>query len=355
MKALSLVGARPNFMKVAPFLRQPGIEHVLVHTGQHSSLEMSGQFFEELGIPEPDYNLGVVGTPGQQLGRVIERLEDVLEDVQPDWVVLYGDVNAVCSGAIIAARGGYPVAHVEAGLRSGNWEMPEEQNRVIADRLSQRLFVEGRDDIVNLKMEGRKDEDIYLVGNIMIDTLEHEREAASKLSVSCILEQGLEEFAILTLHRPSNVDDERTLRRILEALAYTDGPPIIFPAHPRTRSSLEMFDMVDWLANTKIKLVSPFSYRQMLKLNMEARIFFTDSGGLQEECCVLGTPCVVLRWETERPVTLTRNGGPCHLAGNDKDHIKKVTDLMLDRERSPFVSELWDGKTAERIATSLLS
>jgi len=355
VKALSLVGARPNFMKVAPFLRQSGIEHILVHTGQHSSLEMSGQFFEELGIPEPDYNLEVAGTPGMQLGRVIEKLEAVLEEVQPDWVVLYGDVNAVCSGAIIASRGGYPVAHVEAGLRSGNWEMPEEQNRVIADRLSQRLFVVGRDEIVNLKMEGRHDKEISLVGNIMIDTLEHEREAASRLSVDGILGQKVGAYSMLTLHRPSNVDEERALRGILETLAWQDLGPIIFPIHPRTRKSLEMFGMMEWLKREDFILREGFSYREMLRLNMEAKMVITDSGGLQEECCVLGTPCVVLRWETERPITLTRNGGTCHLAGNNRDKMGKVIDMMLEEEMSPFIPELWDGKTAERIAGSLLS
>ena len=371
MKMLSIVGARPNFMKVAPFLRQPGIEHVLVHTGQHYSLEMSGQFFSELGIKPPDYNLDVKGSQGQQIGRAISRLEPVLEKEKPDWVVLYGDVNAVCSGAIMATRLGIPVAHVEAGLRSGDWSMPEEQNRVIADMLSQRHFVESEGDFDNLRQEAIEPWKAVIVGNIMIDTLEYEREAASQLSVNDIMEEEVGEFAVMTLHRPSNVDNPERLRRILEEVRDSDAPRVIFPVHPRTWEVLTKFKILeDFQAGVlermglgfrtigpapRISFISPVSYREMLKLNMEARMFITDSGGLQEECCVLGTPCVVVRDTTERPVTLFQNDGTCLLTGSCPGGVKEWVNEAVNMERKPKIPPLWDGKTAERIARNLLS
>ncbi len=377
---MSVVGARPNFMKIAPFVhaleaqnrlpaseRGAAIDHILVHTGQHYDAEMYHRFFEALDIPVPDIDLGVgSGSHAEQVGRTMIELERVIIDYEPDWVVVVGDVNATCSGAITARKYHVRVAHIEAGLRSFDQSMPEEINRLVTDSISNLLFTPDEFADSNLRREGHPDEAISFVGNIMIDTMEKHRGRASELDVAAILEghkvegqdvtdiEGLADspHAVMTLHRPSNVDRKEVLELLVDFLAdeLADELPLIWSIHPRTRKNLEKFGL--WhhlLKNKTVFLVNPVGYHEMMRLNMNARVMLTDSGGLQEECCVLGTPCVTLRDNTERPITLTEHGGVSLLAGNDPQRIRKALDTLLSVSPHAFRPPLWDGKTAERI------
>jgi len=362
MKVLSVVGARPNLMKAAPFLRRERIKHVLVHTGQHHSAEMSGQFFDELCIRVPDYSLSIGGgSPGEQLGRTMIELEPVLSIENPDWVLVYGDVNAACASAIVAKRNGFLVAHVEAGLRSYDNSMPEEINRILVDSICDLHFAPTKNAFHVLKSELL--ESVHFVGNIMIDTLEYERQAASQLPlmprVPLLEENG---YVVLTLHRPSNVDDKDTLENILTTLSELDIP-IVFPVHPRTKANMQRFGITVALESPFIAC-EPLSYRQMLRMNMSAKAILTDSGGIQEEACVLGVPCVTLRRNTERPITLRENGGTNRLAGDSRipfhewitgrgNGILPCIYEALKEEKKPFRPPLWDGNTAERIENLL--
>lgn len=379
MKIISIVGARPNFIKLAPFcdaVKQynekysNGINHIIIHTGQHYDANMSDDFFRLLDIPSPSYNLGVsASSHAEQVGNTMIKLEPILLKENPDWVLVYGDVNATMSAAITAKKLRLKVAHVEAGLRSYDMEMPEEINRIVTDRLSDILFTTDyiADDI--LYAEGADKNKVFRVGNIMIDSLEKHRPLAEKLSVDSIIEKLwllpnkqnyllLEKsFALVTLHRPSNVDDYEALCGLVsffESNVMSDMP-IVWPIHPRTKNKLIEFNLFDQLAmNENCFLLAPADYHQMIKLNMSANMIFTDSGGLQEESTVLGTPCITLRWNTERPMTLSENGGASILVGNNIQKIIEGYNIVLNGNVIPHKPDLWDGKTATRILEILL-
>lgn len=367
-------------MKIAPFIRalenhnklsDIKIQHVLVHTGQHYDIRMSQQFFDDLDIPPADIHLEIgSGTHAEQVGNTMIEFEKVLRHEKPDWVVVVGDVNAICAGAITAKKEHIKLAHIEAGLRSGDITMPEEVNRLVADRLSDLLFTPDRLSDQNLLNEGVSPDRIKFVGNIMIDTLEKEWEKAEKLSPAAILKDNLlepgqvipemfpDKYAVVTLHRPSNVDHREIFTHIVNflrdevAAEYT----VIWPVHPRAQKMLKEFRLYESLLHHKnAVLLHPLGYHDMLRLNMKAKVVLTDSGGLQEECTVLGTPCLTLRWNTERPVTLKEHGGASVLVGNNVERIRKEYLLALTETRQPVRPELWDGKTAERIVEILVN
>ena len=384
MKIVSVVGARPNFMKVAPLCRAlkayPQVEPVLVHTGQHYDVRMSEQFFKELDIPNPDINLGIgSGSHAEQVGKTMIAFEKVVREEKPDWVVVLGDVNATIACSITAKKERVRCAHVEAGLRSRDMDMPEEINRLVTDRLSDLLFTPDRISDANLRAEGVPEERIKFVGNIMIDTLEREREKAAALDIHEAVRENLIEdggdvaaknaklakgkikdrgYVAMTMHRPSNVDQRETLvpamRFFLDEVA--KDYPIVWAIHPRAQKMLREFGLWDEVvAHPNMILVNPLGYHAMLRLNMGAKLFMTDSGGLQEECCVLGTPCLTMRWNTERPVTLVEHGGASRLVGNDVGKIRAAYHEALSTDRKPSRPELWDGHTAERIAQILVT
>ena len=380
MRLLSVVGARPNFMKIAPLVaavtahnrQHPNatVQHVLVHSGQHYDPTLSGRFFEELGIPDPDYHLEVgSGSHAYQVGMTMIGFETVLLKEKPDWVIVVGDVNATSACSLTAKKHQFRVAHIEAGLRSHDWSMPEEVNRVVTDRLSDLLFTTCRFANANLALEGAAPDKIALVGNIMIDTLESQRAQAEgrdpaeivrtnrpvDLSVQPHAPLDLNGFGVLTLHRPSNVDDPVALTRNLElVLDLAEGLPIIFPAHPRTVGRLKEFGLWPRLTSSpRIIVVQPLGYLDLLALTSSARVVLTDSGGIQEECCVLGTPCLTLRSNTERPATLVENGGTNHLVGTEPQRVKEVFHRVLTQARKPYRPPLWDGHTAKRILERL--
>lgn len=373
MKIISIVGARPNFMKIAPFCkalaRYPEIRHILVHTGQHYDVRMSDSFFTDLGIPEPDIHLNIgSGTHAEQVGRTMIEFEKVVKAEKPDWVVVVGDVNATCACSIVAKKEHVKLAHIEAGLRSGDINMPEEVNRLVTDRLSDLLLTPDRISDENLRREGVPEERIVFVGNIMIDTLETQRNKAAEHQIAEIIQQELllpreipvlteNRFAVITMHRPSNVDQLETLKPLIDFLCdeVAADLPILWPLHPRARKQLETFGLWEKVINTpELILLNPLGYHDMLRLNMGAKVMLTDSGGLQEECCVLGTPCLTLRWNTERPVTLREHGGASLLVGNDVHRIRSAYHELMSSNRQPQRPELWDGHTAERIVEALI-
>jgi UDP-N-acetylglucosamine 2-epimerase (non-hydrolysing) len=381
---ISVVGARPNFMKIAPFVRavenfnqghdlpvERQLHHLLVHTGQHYDVSMSQAFFKALNIPDPDINLEVgSGSHAEQVGNTMIAFEKVLRREKPDWVVVVGDVNATLACSVTAKKEGVKVCHIEAGLRSGDLTMPEEINRLVTDRLADLLLTPDRLSNENLRKEGVAENKIVFVGNIMIDTLEANRSRASQLDLGSICaanrlrEQKTkisnlnnENYAVMTMHRPSNVDDPAVLRRLVEFLCseVANDMPFIWPVHPRAEKKLRESGLWDDVLRTEnLILLRPIGYLEMLRLNMNARLLLTDSGGLQEECTVLGTPCLTLRWNTERPVTLRKNGGASVLVGNDSERIRTEYRNTLSEKRKPMRPELWDGKTAERCLRAIL-
>ena len=384
MKIISVVGARPNFMKIAPFIKAISehnklitypsslITHVLVHTGQHYDDRMSQAFFEDLGIPKADINLNIgSGTHAEQVGHTMIAFEKVLETEKPDWVVVVGDVNATLACSVTAKKMHIKVCHIEAGLRSGDLKMPEEINRLVTDRLSDLLLTPDALSSENLRKEGVSEEKIQFVGNIMIDTLEANRRAAEQLQIESIIRENLisnyvlkatipsdEQFALMTLHRPSNVDNKKILEPIMRFLMdeVSKDLSLIWSIHPRTKKQLQSYGLFDEItANPKMILLEPLGYFEMLRLNMGAKIMLTDSGGLQEECTVLGTPCLTLRWNTERPVTLKEHGGASVLVGNNVHRIREEYLIALQKSRTPKRPELWDGKTAERCVKSIIN
>jgi len=371
-------------MKIAPFIHainkynqnisdpsNSNISHILIHTGQHYDDKMSKSFFESLNIPLADVNLGVgSGTHAEQVGYTMMKLEKVFVKEKPDWVIVVGDVNATLAASVTAKKMHINVCHIEAGLRSGDLAMPEEINRLVTDRLSDLLLTPDVISSENLRREGVPEERIKFVGNIMIDTLEANRENAASFEIKKIIEANLlnkqllinftslSSYALMTLHRPSNVDEKNVLEPIINFLINEVGRdiPILWPIHPRSKKRLEEFDLWEKVANTKnIILMYPLGYHEMLRLNMSAKIVLTDSGGLQEECTVLGTPCLTLRWNTERPVTLRENGGASVLVGNDVSRIRKECLKTIKLDRKPDRPELWDGKTAQRCVEEILN
>ena len=357
MKVLSVVGARPNFMKLAPVARalaaRDGATHIIVHTGQHYDASMSDDFFRDLGIPAPDYNLEVgSASHAQQTAAIMQGFEGVCLKEQPDIVLVYGDVNSTVAAALVAAKLGARVAHVEAGLRSRDWSMPEEINRVVTDRLSDLLFTPSRDGNANLAAEGVAADRVHFVGNVMIDSLvralpaARERDAARQHGV-----QG-GAYAVVTLHRPSNVDVAETSRALLGALtAIARELPVVFPMHPRTRQRWKDFGL-NANGNAGLRIVEPLNYLDMLGLVAGARLVVTDSGGLQEETSYLGVPCLTVRPSTERPVTCSH--GTNRLVTDPGALLAAARDGLSRGAQAAAPIERWDGKAAERIAAVLL-
>lgn len=355
MKIVNVVGARPNLMKMAPIIsemhRHPAMEPILVHTGQHYDANMSGVFFEELGIPAPDYDLGIgSGSHTQQTAQVMLALEPLFGDLKPDLVLVVGDVNSTLAASIVAAKTGIRLAHVEAGLRSFDRTMPEEINRILTDSVSDYLFTTEASANANLKREGIADEKIFFVGNVMIDTLLMQRQRALDLDVPSRHQVTAGHYAALTLHRPANVDHRPTLVGILEAIERIQRDlPILFPVHPRTMKQFDRFGLTSWVRTMEnLKLLPPLGYLEFLGLIAQAGFVMTDSGGIQEETTILGIPCLTLRENTERPVTISH--GTNRLVGTDRDRIISAAisarSETLPASRRP---ELWDGHAAERI------
>jgi UDP-N-acetylglucosamine 2-epimerase (non-hydrolysing) len=350
-----VVGARPNFMKMAPLMEAlraaHGVRQILVNTGQHYDDNMSRAFIRDLGLPTPDYDLGV-GSASQavQTARVMMEFEKVCLAERPDMVVVVGDVTSTLAASLVAAKLLIPVAHVEAGLRSRDLTMPEEINRLVTDRLANLLLAPSADAVENLIAEGEPPESIHLVGNIMIDSLLRHLPSATLERIRDRVPVTEGRYAVLTLHRPSNVDDENTFRRILAAVVkIAEDMPVVFPVHPRTRSRLEEFGMD--VSSRQVLLTEPLGYVDFLSLTSHARIILTDSGGLQEESTALGIPCLTLRENTERPITVTQ--GTNQVVGTDTEAILAGYRRALAFVGSPRKPELWDGATAGRITRVL--
>lgn len=353
MHILHVVGARPNFMKAAPVLRAlnsyPGLRQTLVHTGQHYDASMSDVFFRQLEMPQPELNLGVgSGTHAQQTAAVMTAFEPVVREGKPDLVLVYGDVNSTLAAALVCAKLAAPVGHVEAGLRSRDRSMPEEINRLLTDRLSDLLFTPSQDADQNLLCEGIPQSRIHLVGNLMIDTLVR---LLPKADAS--LPDGINgRFALITLHRPSNVDDLPWLRELLASLSDLNGQlSVIFPVHPRTRQRLNDLG-IDHTANGRLRLLEPLPYLEFIGLQRRATMVITDSGGIQEETTFLGVPCLTVRENTERPITISL--GTNQLVGRDLKKLRSSAEAILQQKSPPQDGRkpipFWDGHAAERIA-----
>jgi UDP-N-acetylglucosamine 2-epimerase (non-hydrolysing) len=358
VKILAVVGARPNFVKIAPLLvelaKHPYVSTTLVHTGQHYDAQMSDAFFANLEMPRPDVNLKVQSSGAvTQIADIMTRLEPVLHDVRPDMVVVVGDVNSTLAAALTAVKVGLPLAHVEAGLRSFDRSMPEEVNRILTDSVSDLLFTTEPAANENLAREGVARDKVHFVGNVMIDTLLRYRERAGTSDVLARLGLEPKGYAALTLHRPSNVDDEGTLGILLGAIArIQDEMTVVFPVHPRTRQRLESLGAV-LPPMPRLRLADPLPYLDFLQLMANAQCVLTDSGGIQEETTALGIPCLTLRPGTERPITVTR--GTNRIVGTDPKEIY-ASWRMVAEGRWPCgqVPELWDGQAAPRIVRILL-
>lgn len=360
MKIANVVGARPNLVKIAPLLhvmrKHPEIRPLLIHTGQHYDEKLSTVFFRQMGIPEPDVNLEVgSGSHAWQTAEILKRIEPFLLDQRPDLLLVVGDVNSTVAATLAAAKLGIPVAHVEAGLRSFDRTMPEEINRVVTDALADYLFVTEEDAVENLVREGRPRERIYLVGNVMIDALRHFLPIAQESRIGQELGltdgNGFRHFAVLTLHRPSNVDSADTLRKLLRAIeAAADLLPIIFPVHPRTQQRIADLEIGK---HPQLRMIPSVGYLDFLCLLSRARLVLTDSGGIQEETTALGVPCLTLRENTERPVTVTE--GTNRIVGQDPARIMDaVRETLAGNTKEGRVPRLWDGHSAERIVEVLL-
>ena len=355
MHILHVVGARPNFMKVAPVYRAlvaRGTQQTLIHTGQHFDLNMSDVFFDELGIPPPDVNLQVgSGTHAEQTAAIIQRLEPVLLERKPGWVLVYGDVNSTAAAALVCAKLLLKVAHVESGLRSFDRTMPEEINRIVTDCLADLLFTPSSDADDNLRKEGVAPQRIRLVGNVMIDTLLRLLPLALERRASLLERFKRREFGLVTLHRPSNVDDPAALLPLLNELtAIARELPLIFPVHPRTRQRLgDAFTRY----SSSIDFTDPLGYLDFLALQSAARLVITDSGGIQEETTHLGVPCLTFRQNTERPITVTV--GTNTVVGTDPRRLREQVDRILRGQvKKGAQPPLWDGHAGERIADVLI-
>jgi UDP-N-acetylglucosamine 2-epimerase (non-hydrolysing) len=364
LRLLSVVGARPNFMKIAPLAAElrnlPNLQHILVHSGQHYDQQLSQNFFDDLDLPRPDVNLEVgSGSQAIQTAEIMKRLEPVLLDYKPHMVIVVGDVNSTLAAALTAVKLGIAVAHIEAGLRSFDMTMPEEINRKLTDAISSSLFVTEQSGVDNLRREGVPPERIFFVGNVMIDCLERHRALAAK---SPILDRfGLRSgsrclpYAVLTLHRPSNVDAPETLQGILRAVGMlAESFPVFFPLHPRTRKNIEDFGLQNFLSDAQtaskcgIVPLNPLGYLDFLALNEHASLVLTDSGGVQEETTAIGVPCLTLRENTERPATVEM--GSNQVVGVNSDRILAAARSVIAKPRQNYrCPPLWDGKAASRI------
>src|SRR6267142_2977019 len=356
LKVINVVGARPNFMKVAPIVaamkqRAAHFDPLLIHTGQHYDAAMSDAFFRDLDLPKPDTYLGVgSGSHAAQTAAVMERFEPVVLQAKPDWVLVVGDVNSTLACALVCVKLGVKVAHVEAGLRSRDRTMPEEINRLLTDQIADLLFTPSEDADRNLLNEGIPSGRIRFVGNVMIDSLNKNLERARQSQIKEQLGLNGGGYAVMTLHRPSNVDHQETFQRILQALErITAEVPVIFPAHPRTRKTIAEFGLSERIEGMKgLRLIDPLGYLDFLALYSSARLVLTDSGGIQEETTALGIPCLTLRENTERPITVEL--GTNTIVGTDPRRIIEAAAAALNGKARPrSVPPLWDGKTAGRI------
>lgn len=359
-----VVGARPNFMKMAPIMRQlAAVKHLirpyLVHTGQHYDQAMKETFFRQLGIPEPDQDLGVgSGSHAVQSANIMLRFEPVLDEVKPFAVLVVGDVNSTIACGLVAVKKGIPLIHVESGLRSYDREMPEEINRILTDQISDLLLTTERAAADNLHKEGISDDRICFTGNVMIDSLLSNckqaislTETLQKYGCNQIIDE--KNYILLTLHRPSNVDDADTLERLMRVIGeLAEKLPVIFPVHPRTQQKIAESDLLACLPDDRVIMLPPVGYLEMLGLMQTARLVMTDSGGLQEETTALGVPCVTLRENTERPITVTE--GTNTIVGTDPVKIMQcVDDILTSGGKSGRIPEYWDGQAAQRIVAEI--
>ena len=357
MKVIHVVGARPNFVKIAPVIAalnevKDELHQILVHTGQHYDQNMSGIFFKDLNINEADEHLGIgSGTHAEQTSAVIMGCERMFKKYKPDLVVVVGDVNSTLAAAITAAKMGIKLAHVESGLRSYDRSMPEEHNRVVTDHLSDILFTPSEDASVNLHREGIAKHRIHFVGNVMIDSLINQlphRPQLKEIKIAGLSGLQNEHYALLTLHRPSNVDNPSVISEIFRGLKpLSDEMPVIFPIHPRTRNQLENID------TDHLTICEPLGYREFLSLESHARLVLTDSGGIQEETTFLGVPCVTIRKNTERPITITHG---TNVLADPQNLTHIVRDILSNNPHNKAAQiKFWDGKAAERIASIIAS
>jgi UDP-N-acetylglucosamine 2-epimerase (non-hydrolysing) len=357
VRIIHVVGARPNFMKVAPVMRAlagyHGVGQTLIHTGQHYDANMSEVFFQQLGVPEPDVNLRVgSGSHARQTAEIMRRLERFVLQGKPDLTLVYGDVNSTLAAALVCAKLRVPVGHVEAGLRSFDRAMPEEINRVITDRIADLLFTPSADGDENLRREGVAPDRIHRVGNVMIDSLLGLLpEAMARWPIPECAPSGLKRYGLVTLHRPSNVDDPAVLARIVAALKDIGREvPLIFPVHPRAQPKLRALGGAS--DDSELRLVDPLGYLDFLALQRQATLVITDSGGVQEETTYLGVPCLTVRESTERPVTVTL--GTNILVGQDMERLRLEVSRILAGQVKPWtIPPLWDGRAAERIAHAI--
>jgi len=359
-KILCIVGARPNFMKIAPVIRalnnaRYSFNVRLLHTGQHYDTAMKQSFFDQLHIPEPDVDLGVgSGSHAVQTAEIMKRFEPVMDELKPDTILVVGDVNSTIACALVAVKKGVPVIHVEAGLRSGDRSMPEEINRVLTDQISDLLLTTERSAEANLLREGISADKVHFVGNVMIDTLRYNLSNAVSAEETISSCQGTVDissgYGLLTLHRPANVDDPVVLERLLRTLVgLAEHLPLLFPVHPRTTQCIESAGLNQLVADSQLYLIPPQAYLNMLGLMKDARLVLTDSGGIQEETTALGVPCITLRENTERPITVAE--GSNTIVGSSPEKIKSCfDDIMQSGGKAGCTPEYWDGKAAERIA-----
>lgn len=355
------MGARPNFMKAAPICaemrqRPDEFSFKIVHTGQHYDASMSDSFFSDLGLPEPDFHLGVGSASHTvQTAKIMIAFEPVIEAERPDWVVVVGDVNSTLACALVCSKLGVKIAHVEAGLRSYDRSMPEEINRIVTDAVADLLLTPSPDADANLAREGVPAEKIRLVGNVMIDSLFEHLERSKGSSIRNDLGLENDPYAVLTLHRPSNVDRKDTLEPLVDALIEIAGRiAIIFPVHPRTRTRLREFGLSERISGSRLRLIDPLGYIDFLRLYSGARLVMTDSGGLQEETTALGIPCLTIRENTERPITVEM--GTNRVVGTDPDQLREAAFAIVagvSAVEGRKIPPLWDGKTAVRICDAL--
>lgn len=361
LKILNIVGARPNFMKIAPIVREmkrrkTDFLPLVVHTGQHYAA-MSDSFFKDLGMSAPDFHLEIgSASHAVQTARIMTAFEPVVLAEKPDWIVVVGDVNSTIACALVCAKLNIKIAHVEAGLRSGDRAMPEEINRILTDQISDLLLTPSLDGDENLKAEGIAPDKIKFVGNVMIDSLFYSLKLAESSSVREDLNLDGNNYAVLTLHRPSNVDERETFSGLLDAIVEIgEKLPVIFPAHPRTRANIERFGFAERVKDSNIKLIEPLGYLDFMRLYSGACLVLTDSGGLQEETTALSIPCLTLRENTERPITISM--GTNILVGTNPERIKQTAFEILEQKsqiKDKKIPPLWDGRTAERICKAIL-
>ncbi|MGA0560253.1 non-hydrolyzing UDP-N-acetylglucosamine 2-epimerase [Larkinella sp. VNQ87] len=360
MKILSIVGARPNFMKVAPlhraFQQCSDVRSVIVHTGQHFDARMSDVFFSQLELPKPDYYLGIGGgSHAQQTARIMLEFETVVEAEKPDVVLVVGDVTSTIACALVAVKMHIPVVHVEAGLRSGDRRMPEEINRILTDSIADQLFVTEQAGLENLKREGVEDRKVHFVGNVMIDSLIHYRRKAAETRTVEKLGLKSGEYILMTMHRPANVDSEAGLRSILQIIEdMVRYRKVLFPIHPRTLNNLGRFGLLERLqATDNLELMEPQGYLEFLNLMEYAAVLVTDSGGIQEETTYLQVPCLTFRDSTERPVTVDLGTNQLLTDLNPETVHRKVVEILEGRAKKGVIPPLWDGKAADRIVEIL--